>query len=404
MLMKLSIRDLDTSGKRVLMRVDFNVPLKEEADGTRVISDETRIEGALPSIRHLVENGAKLILMSHLGRPGGKRKLEYSLLPVADRLEEIFPGRVNFSDDCVGEEVAEKVRSLGEGEILLLENLRFHKEETANDPEFAAELGSYADIYVNDAFGTAHRAHASTVGVTDYVDFCAMGFLMERELQYLIEELEEPARPFVVILGGKKVSDKIGVIDALIEKADTILIGGAMQYAFRKAQGYEIGDSFCDSGDVPVAQSALDKAEDKGKQLVLPADCLEADAFADDANVSNIIPFAEGGGIAKGWEGLDIGRQAIVDFCRILKDARTVVWNGPMGVFELDSFAEGTRAIAEAVADSEAVSIIGGGDSVTAVKKFGFADRVTFISTGGGASLELLEGKELPGVSVLDDA
>lgn len=402
--MKLSIRDLDTSGKHVLMRVDFNVPLKEDADGTRVITDETRIEGALPSIRHLVDNGAKLVLMSHLGRPGGERKLQYSLLPVADRLEEIFPGRVYFADDCVGEEVAEKVQSLGDGEILLLENLRFHKEETSNDPEFAAELGSYAGIYVNDAFGSAHRAHASTVGVTDHVDFCAMGFLMERELQYLIEELENPARPFVVILGGKKVSDKIGVIDALIDKADTILIGGAMQYAFRKAQGYEIGESFCDPDDVPVAQSALDKAEDKGKTLMLPADCIEADAFADDAKVSNIIPFDEGGGIADGWQGLDIGRQAIADFSRILQDAKTIVWNGPMGVFELDAFAEGTRAVAEAVAASDAVSIIGGGDSVTAVKKFGFADRVTFISTGGGASLELLEGRDLPGVSVLDEA
>ena len=402
--MKLSIRDIDIAGRHVLMRVDFNVPLKEASDGTLEITDETRIDGALPSIRHLVDNGAKLVLMSHLGRPGGQRKLEFSLLPVADRLEEIFPGRVNFADDCVGEEVAEKVQSLGEGEILLLENLRFHKEETANDPEFSAELGSYADIFVNDAFGTAHRAHASTAGVTDHVDFCAMGFLMERELQYLIEELKNPARPFVVILGGKKVSDKIGVIDALIEKADTILIGGAMQYAFRKAQGYEIGDSFCDPDDVAVAKAALDKAQDKGKTLLLPADCLEADAFSNDAKVSNIIPFEEGGGIAAGWEGLDIGRQAIEDFKKVLQEAGTIVWNGPMGVFELEAFAEGTRAVAEAVAASKAVSIIGGGDSVTAVRKFGFADKVTFISTGGGASLELLEGKDLPGVSVLDDA
>ncbi len=401
--MKLSIRDLNVAGKHVLMRVDFNVPLKEESDGARVITDETRIDGALPSIRHLVDGGAKLILISHLGRPGGTKMPEFSLLPVADRLEEHFPGKVSFADDCVGEEVDEKVRFLGEGEILLLENLRFHKEETENNQDFAEELGNYADIYVNDAFGSAHRAHASTSGVADHIDVRAMGFLMERELKYLIEELESPASPFVVILGGKKVSDKIGVIDALIEKADTILIGGAMQYAFRKAQGHEIGNSFCDPDDVPVARRALDKAEAMGKRLLLPADCLEADAFSNDAKTKNIAPFDAGGGITEGWEGLDIGRLAIKEFTAILKDAKTVVWNGPMGVFELDAFARGTRAVAEAVAASDAVSIVGGGDSVTAVKKFGLADQMTFISTGGGASLELLEGKELPGVAALDD-
>ena len=396
---KKTIRDIDLVGRKVLVRCDFNVPLKDS-----VISDDTRITGALPTIKHLIESGARVILCSHLGRPGGERKPEFTLQPVAARLGELLGKEVNFADDCVGDGVAAAAEDLGNGDVLLLENVRFYKEETANDPAFAEQLAAVAEVYVNDAFGTAHRAHASTAGVAAHVDDCVMGFLMERELKYLKEELDGPASPFVVILGGKKVSDKIGVIQALLGKADTILIGGAMQYAFRKAQGHGIGDSYVVDEDIPIAKGLLEEAEAKGVKMLLPSDCLEADAFSNDANTNNTEPFADGGGIRDGWQGLDIGSKAIEEFCAVLKDAKTVVWNGPMGVFEFDAFAAGTRAVAEAVANSGAVSIIGGGDSVTAIKKFGLADQVTFISTGGGASLELLEGKELPGVAALDNA
>ena len=402
---KKTIRDIDLSGRKVLVRCDFNVPLKDGA-----ITDDTRITGALPTIQHLVEAGARVVLCSHMGRPAKEReagrdpKQTLTLKPVAERLSELLGSEVRFVDDCVGHEVQQAANDLGNGDVLLLENVRLYDEETANDDAFAANLATVADVYVNDAFGTAHRAHASTAGVADHVDDCAMGFLMERELKYLSGELEDPAHPFVVILGGKKVSDKIGVIDALMDKADTILIGGAMQYAFRKAQGYAIGESFVDEDDVPIAKDLLAKAEAKGVDLRLPADSLEADDFSNDANTNNIQPYAEGGAIRDGWEGLDIGAKAIEEFTGVLKDAKTVVWNGPMGVFEIDAFANGTRAVAEAVAASDAVSIIGGGDSVTAIKKFGLAGKVTFISTGGGASLELLEGKDLPGVAALDEA
>ncbi|MDG1853633.1 MAG: phosphoglycerate kinase [Verrucomicrobiales bacterium] len=397
---KKTIRDISLSGRKVLVRCDFNVPL----DGDGNITDDTRIDGAVPTIKYLLDNGAKVILCSHLGRPGGERNPDFSLKIVATRLGELIGKNVSFVEDCVGEKVNEVIDDLSEGEVLLLENVRFYKEETENDEAFSRQLSELTDVYVNDAFGTAHRAHASTAGVASHVGECAMGFLLERELKYLQEELKDPARPFVVILGGKKVSDKIGVIRALLDKADTILIGGAMQYAFRKAQGHPIGDSYAVDEDIPIAEGLLEEAQKRGVNLMLPADSLEADDFSNEANVRNIEPYDDGGSIRDGWEGLDIGNQAIQEFCEIIKGAGTIVWNGPMGVFEIDAFSKGTQSVAEAVAASGAVSIIGGGDSVTAVKQFGFADQVTFISTGGGASLELLEGKVLPGVAALDDA
>ena len=397
---KKTIRDISLSGRKVLVRCDFNVPL----DGDGNITDDTRIDGAVPTIKYLLYNGAKVILCSHLGRPGGERNPDFSLKIVATRLGELIGKNVSFVEDCVGEKVNEVIDDLSEGEVLLLENVRFYKEETENDEAFSRQLSELTDVYVNDAFGTAHRAHASTAGVASHVGECAMGFLVERELKYLQEELKDPARPFVVILGGKKVSDKIGVIRALLDKADTILIGGAMQYAFRKAQGHPIGESYAVDEDIPIAEGLLEEAQKRGVNLMLPADSLEADDFSNEANVRNIEPYDDGGSIRDGWEGLDIGNQAIQEFCEIIKGAGTIVWNGPMGVFEIDAFSKGTQSVAEAVAASGAVSIIGGGDSVTAVKQFGFADQVTFISTGGGASLELLEGKVLPGVAALDDA
>ena len=396
---KKTIRDIELAGRKVLMRCDFNVPLDSCGD----ITDDTRILGAIPSIRHLSEHGARLILCSHLGRPAGEVKPEFSLRPVALRLGELLEREVGFVESCVGEEAISASSGLQDGELLLLENVRFHQEETDNDPGFASRLANNAEVFVNDAFGTAHRAHASTVGVGSHVNESAMGLLMERELKYLSEELRTPQRPFVIILGGKKVSDKIGVINALFDKADTILIGGAMQYAFRKAQGYSIGESYVVEEDIAIAGQLLDKARQQGVNLLLPADSLEADSFSADAATSNITPYAEGGGIRDGWEGLDIGEKAIEEFCEVISNAKSIVWNGPMGVFEIDAFSRGTKAIAQAVADSDALSVIGGGDSVTAVKKFGLSQRVTFISTGGGASLELLEGKDLPGVAGLDN-
>ena len=396
---KKTITDVSLSGRKVLVRCDFNVPL----DGEGNITDDTRIVGAVPTIQHLLENEAKIILCSHLGRPGGTRNPEFSLKVVAVRLGELIGRNVSFIEDCIGDNVKIEVDKLATGQVLLLENVRFYKEETENDENFSRQLAELTDIYVNDAFGTAHRAHASTAGVASHVDECAMGFLLERELKYLQEELKDPARPFVVILGGKKVSDKIGVIRALLDKADTILIGGAMQYSFRKAQGHSIGESYAVNEDIPIAKDLLEEADRKGVKLILPADSLEADDFSNEANVRNIEPYDNGGSIRDGWEGLDIGQQAIQEFCEIIKGAGTIVWNGPMGVFEIDAFSRGTKSVAEAVASSGAISIIGGGDSVTAVKQFGFADQVTFISTGGGASLELLEGKVLPGVDALDD-
>ena len=397
---KKTIRDIHLEGRKVLVRCDFNVPL----DDGRQITDDTRIVGAIPTIQYLIEKGAKVVLCSHLGRPGGKKDGKFSLDVVAQRLSQILNQEVNFVEDCVGDKVFDAVENLANGMVVLLENVRFYSEETENDLEFANSLGSFADVFVNDAFGTAHRAHASTSGVTKYVQDSVMGFLLEKELQYLEGELKDPESPFVDILGGKKVSDKIGVIEALIDEADVILIGGAMQYAFRKAQGYSIGESYVVDEDIPIAKALLEEAESKGVKLILPADSLEADDFSNDANTNNIDPYENGGSIRDGWEGLDIGQQAINEFTSIINSANTILWNGPMGVFEIDAFSNGTKSLAEAIAKSDALSIIGGGDSVTAIKKFGYADDVTFISTGGGASLELLEGKTLPGVDALDNS
>ncbi len=399
---KKTLTDLVVAGEKVLVRVDFNVPLKDEG-GARVITDETRIQGALPTIRYLLGQNAAVILMSHLGRPDGQADAKYSLRPVATRLGELLGTEVAFASDCVGDAATAAAEALQPGQVLVLENLRFHKGETKNDPEFAAELGKLADVYVNDAFGTAHRAHASTAGVVTYMADSAMGLLMERELQYLQGELESPAKPFVVIMGGAKVSDKIQVIDSLMAKADTFLIGGAMAYTFRKAQGCAIGGSLVENDKLDLALEILKRAEEKGVKFVLPVDSLETQEFKEGATTRNTAEYAPGQGVSDGWEGIDIGVKSIALFKEVVAGAKTILWNGPMGVFEIDSFAAGTRAIAEAVAASDSVSIIGGGDSVTAVNKFGVADQMTFISTGGGASLELLEGQELPGVAALAD-
>ena len=399
---KLSIRNLDFSGKEVLMRVDFNVPLK---DG--VITDDTRIQAAVPTIRHLVDGGAKLVLCSHLGRPKGGPEAKYSLAPTAAHLGSILGKTVKLAPDCVGAEATAMRAALGAGEVLILENTRFHAEEEANDKEFAKQLAGSAEIYVNDAFGTAHRAHASTEGVTHFIPTSAMGFLMERELQYLCDELEKPAKPFLVIMGGAKVSDKIQVITSLMEKADAFIIGGAMANTFRKAQGYHTGNSRVEADKLDLALEILAKAKSKGVRFLLPADTRITQEFKDGAATQVTAPYEQGGETPDGWEGIDIGDVAIREFSEEVATARTIIWNGPMGVFEIENFAKGTRAIAEAVAQATstgAVTIIGGGDSVTAVNQFGLDDKMTFISTGGGASLELLEGKELPGVAALNNA
>ena len=395
---KLSIRDLDVSSKEVLMRVDFNVPLK---DG--VITDDTRIQGAVPSIRHLLAGGAKLVLCSHLGRPQAGPEPKFSLAPTAAKLGEILGLTVKLAPDCIGGEVAALRAALQPGEVLLLENTRFYPEEEANDAAFAEKLAGTAEIYVNDAFGTAHRAHASTEGVTHFVKQSAMGLLMERELEYLDGKLQAPEKPFLVIMGGAKVSDKIQVITALMEKADAFLIGGAMANTFRKAQGYQTGNSRVEADKLDLALDILAKAEAKGVRFLLPADTRVTQEFKEGAETQVTGIYGQGGETPEGWEGIDIGDVAIAEFCEEVAKARTVIWNGPMGVFEIASFAKGTRAIAEAMAASDAVTIVGGGDSVTAVNQFGLDDKMTFISTGGGASLELLEGKVLPGVAALSD-
>jgi phosphoglycerate kinase len=399
---KLSIRNLDVSAKEVLMRVDFNVPLKDGA-----ITDDTRIQAALPSIRHLLAGGAKLVLCSHLGRPKGGPDAKYSLAPTATHLASLLGQPVRLAPDCIGQEVAALRAALQPGEILILENTRFHAAEEANDPAFAQQLAGTAEIYVNDAFGTAHRAHASTEGVTHHVKQSAMGFLMERELQYLQHELANPARPFVVIMGGSKVSDKIQVIMSLMEKADTILIGGAMAFTFLKAQGYDIGNSRVEADKLDLALEILAKAKEMGKTFLLPADTRKTDKFEEGAETRCTALFEQGGSVPTHWMGIDIGDRAIEEFRNIILGAKTIIWNGPVGVFEIESFAKGTRAVAEAVAEATrrgATTIIGGGDSVTAVNQFGLDDQMTFISTGGGASLELLEGKVLPGVAALSEA
>lgn len=393
--MKKTVKDVDVRSKRVLVRVDYNVPL--DANGN--VSDDKRITASLPTINYLLEQGARIILCSHLGRPKGEVKKEFSLAPVAKRLKELLPNvNIYFASDCIGEEAQQKAAALKDGEILLLENLRFHKEEEKNDPEFAKKLASLAEIYVSDAFGTVHRAHASTAGVAAYLPAVA-GFLIGKELNIMGGALENPERPFVAILGGAKVADKIGVITNLLNKCDTLLIGGGMAYTFFKAMGYEIGDSLLDAESIDLAKQLMETAKQKGVKLLLPVDTVVAKAFAADAEhmtvASNAIP--------AGWQGLDIGEKTRELFAAEIKNAKTVIWNGPMGVFEFPEFAKGTEAVAKACAECGGTTIIGGGDSASAVKKLGYADKMTHISTGGGASLEFLEGKILPGVAALND-
>jgi len=402
---KLSLSQVDVKGKRTLVRVDFNVPL-EERDGRQVVTDDTRIRESLPTINYLREHSAKVILMSHLGRPKGKPVERYSLRPVAARLQEMIGQPVLFSPDCIGKEAEDVVARMREGEVALLENVRFHPEEEKNDPSFAQALARLGEIYVNDAFGSAHRAHASTEGVARILPIAVAGFLMQKELRYLAQELEKPARPFVVVLGGAKVSDKITVIDRLIEKADAILIGGAMAYTFDSANGWPVGKSLAEPDKIETARAALNKANACGVKFLLPVDSYIVERI--DFNVRTVSPgkyTAPNETIPDGWMGVDIGPATIKLFGSEIASARTVFWNGPMGVFEIKDCAKGTFAIAEAIAgNSKAVSTIGGGDSVKAVKEAGVADKITFISTGGGASLELLEGKELPGVAALSEA
>ncbi len=391
-----TIEDIEVTGKRVLVRVDFNVPVKNGA-----ITDDSRIIGALPTIRHLVEKKAKVILCSHLGRPKGERNRDFTLQAVALDLSTKLGAPVTFLDDCVGEQVEIAARGMIDGQVMLLENVRFHPGEEKNDAEFAKELAKVADIFVNDAFGTAHRAHASTEGVTHHVKESVAGYLIQKELEFLGEKTANPERPFLVILGGAKVSDKISVIDALLEKADTILIGGAMAYTFRLALGGEVGDSLAEPDKVDTAKAALEKAKEKGVEFLLPEDNVVCDNLDFKAGTLGETKVVEGD-IEKGWEGVDIGPKTVERYKAEIAKAKTVLWNGPMGVFEIPEAAQGTFAIAQAVAEADCVSIIGGGDSVTAIKRSGYGQSVSFMSTGGGASLEFLEGKELPGVAALD--
>ena len=391
---KKTVSDVLVRGKRVLVRVDFNVPLDDE----RRIADDRRITESLRTITFLRKQGARIILASHFGRPGGIVKDELRLDPVADRLSELLGAPVTKLQDCVGPEVERAVAAMKDGEVVLLENLRFHPEEEANEPGFARALAALADLYVNDAFGTAHRAHASTVGIAAHLPAVA-GFLMEKELTYLSRALEEPTRPFVAILGGKKVSDKIGVIRNLLGKADALLIGGAMAYTFLRAQGRAVGASLLEEDKLDLAGALMREAAERSLAFHLPDDVVVADRFAEDAAARTVAADA----IPDGWMGMDIGPKTAAAYRRVILDAGTVMWNGPMGVFEFPPFAGGTRAVAQAMVDSTAVTIVGGGDSAAAVEKFNLADRMTHISTGGGASLEFLEGRVLPGVAVLAD-
>jgi len=392
---KKTIKDIDVKNKKVLVRCDFNVPQNKE---TGEITDNRRIKAALPTIQYLLENNAKVILCSHLGRPKGEVNQKYSLKPVAEELTKLLNKEVKLAKDVIGEDAKGLVANLQEGEIVLLENVRFHAEEEKNDAEFAKELASFAEIYVNDAFGTSHRAHGSTAGVADYLP-AVSGFLIEKELEFLGGALENPKKPFVAILGGAKVSDKIGVIENLLEKVDTLIIGGGMAYTFFKAKGYEIGTSICEEDKLDLAKSLLEKAEKKGVQLLLPVDNKVSKEFSNDSEyievASNEIP--------EGYMGMDIGSKTIENFKEILKDAKTVVWNGPLGVFEFDKFAQGTNEVAKILGNLDAITIIGGGDSAAAIEKMGLADKMTHISTGGGASLEFLEGKTLPGIACLQN-
>lgn len=392
---KKTVRDIDANGKKVLVRCDFNVPIDSE---TGKITDNRRIRAALPTIQYLLDHNAKVILCSHLGRPKGEFNLKYSLRPVAEELSKLLNKEVKLAKDVIGEDAVNLSSNIKEGEIVLLENVRFHKEEEENNPEFAKKLASFADIYVNDAFGTAHRAHASTAGVADYLP-AVSGFLIEKELEFLGSSLENPERPFVAILGGAKVSDKIGVIENLLDKVDTLLIGGGMAYTFYKAQGHNIGTSICEEDKLELANEILEKAKQKEVKLLLPIDNHISSEYSNEAEDR----FVEEQEIPEGFMGLDIGPKTINLFCEIIKDAKTVLWNGPLGVTEFTKFEEGTKKIAKALAESKAVTIIGGGDSAAAIEKMGLADKMTHISTGGGASLEFLEGKILPGIACLNN-
>lgn len=394
---KLSLTDLDIKNKKVFMRVDFNVPIN---NGT--ITDDNRIVKALPSIKYVVENGGLLILASHLGRPKGEPNPEFSLKPVAKYLSKLVDVKVTFANDCIGEEAQNAIDNSAFGDIVVLENLRFHKEETQNDEEFSKELASLADVYVNDAFGTSHRAHSSVAGITKYLQPAASGFLLDKEIKYLDQSVNNPGRPFVAILGGAKVSDKIGVIENLLDKVDTILIGGGMTYTFYKAKGLNIGSSLLEEDKVELAGELLKKATEKGVKLMLPMDSVVAKEFSNDAEHKIV----DESGIEEGWMALDIGPESALSFGNIIKQAKTVLWNGPMGVFEMSNFADGTFSVAEALAEATgfgATTIIGGGDSAAAISAAGLSDKVSHVSTGGGASLEFLEGKELPGVAALSD-
>ncbi|MBQ9970157.1 MAG: phosphoglycerate kinase [Oscillospiraceae bacterium] len=390
---KKTIEDVCVEGKRVLVRCDFNVPLKEGK-----ITNDKRIVAALPTIKYLLDNNAKVILCSHLGRPKGEFLPEFSLAPVAARLSELLGKEVKMAKDVVGEDAKALAAALENGDVMLLENVRYHKEETKNAPEFSKELASLADLYVNDAFGTAHRAHCSTTGVADYLP-AVCGYLIQKEISIMGDALNTPKRPLVAILGGAKVSDKIGVINNLLDKVDTLIVGGGMAYTFFKAMGHTVGNSICEDDKVDLAKEMLAKAEERGVKFLLPVDNKIGDNFAEDCNKQ----VNDGRDIPDGWQGLDIGPKSIALFCDAVKDAGTVIWNGPMGVFEFAAFAEGTMEVAKAIAATDAISIIGGGDSVAAVTKLGFADKMTHISTGGGASLEFLEGLELPGIAALNN-
>ena len=391
---KKTIKDIDLKEKKVLVRCDFNVPLDENQN----ITDNTRIVAALPTIKYLLENNCSIVLCSHLGRPKGEVKPEFSLKPVAKELSKLLDKEVIMANDVVGEDATSKAAELQPGQILLLENVRFHREETDNDPEFSKKLASMAEVFVNDAFGAAHRAHSSTVGVAAYLP-AVSGLLIEKELKFLGNALNNPERPFVAILGGAKVSDKIGVIDSLLEKVDTLMIGGGMAYTFFKAQGYEVGNSICEVDKLDLAKEAMEKAKERGVKLMLPVDTKIGKEFKPDTE-SKVVAWTE---IPEEWEGFDIGSKTIEMFKEELQKAKTVVWNGPLGLFEFDQFAIGTNEIAKTLSEIDATTIIGGGDSAAAVRKAGLQDKMTHISTGGGASLEFLEGKKLPGIECLQD-
>ena len=391
---KKSVKDVDLKGKRVLIRVDFNVPL----DANLNITDDNRIQKALETINYIIQAGGKLILMSHLGRPKGEKKRELSLKPVARRLGRLLGKPVRLLDDCIGDLVRTAVSQMSEGDVVLLENLRFHKEETENDPEFAKELAGLGDVFVNDAFGTCHRAHASTEGVTHHLESVS-GFLVQREIEYFSKILTSSVKPFIFILGGAKVSDKIPVIENMIDKADCLLIGGAMAYTFMKVQGVDVGSSRIEEESFKTVEKILKKAEEKKVEIILPIDHVVTDNVEEAANIKT----TEGALVESGWMAVDIGPKTIKLFCDKIKEAKTIVWNGPVGIFEKEKFAKGSEAIAIAIAESGATSVIGGGDTAAAVAKFSLADKMSHISTGGGASLEYLEGKVLPGVAALAD-